>query len=221
MTRDLAASLVRLLARAAPDDLPPPERSADEVKDTARDILSGREFRPPARNWIEEARAWVFEKAAELLGKAFAGTRGAVLAYALFTVAVVALLFFVVRLFRTVRSDPGAGLTFESDPIRPATAWRADAEVFEKRGEWRAALRCRYRALVADLASRGLVDEIPGRTTGEYRREVTTSVPRAAPEFSGATELFELAWYGNFPTGEAENRRFRSLADRVLHGVAA
>jgi hypothetical protein len=80
-------------------------------------------------------------------------------------------------------------------------------------------LRCRYRALVADLAGRGLVDEVPGRTTGEYRAEVGENVPRVAPEFAGATELFEAAWYGNRPTGEEESQRFRRLADQVMAGA--
>jgi hypothetical protein len=80
-------------------------------------------------------------------------------------------------------------------------------------------LRCRYRALVADLATRGLVDEIPGRTTGEYRRELASSLPSALDEFSGATDLFERAWYGEVPMGPDEHARFRSHADRVLAGA--
>src|SRR4029450_4451834 len=60
----------------------------------------------------------------------------------------------------------------------------------------RAALRSRYRALAPDLASRGLVEEVPGRTAGEYRRQVGRALPEAATDFAGATELFEVAWYG-------------------------
>jgi hypothetical protein len=53
------------------------------------------------------------------------------------------------------------------------------------------------------LAARGLVEEVPGRTAGEYRREVGRAVPAAAADFAGATELFEVAWYGRSDTGAA------------------
>ena len=66
-----------------------------------------------------------------------------------------------------------------------------------------------------------MVDEVPGRTSGEYRAEVAGSVPVAATDFSGATELFELAWYGNRPTGADEAGRFRALAEGVLTGVGS
>ncbi len=94
--------------------------------------------------------------------------------------------------------------------------WLAEAAACEARGDWQAALRARYRALVAELARRGLVDEIPGRTTGEYRAEVAANLPLAAPEFSNATDLFELAVYGHAPTGPEDASRVRQLSDRVL-----
>jgi hypothetical protein len=106
-----------------------------------------------------------------------------------------------------------------SDPRRPAAEWRAEAEAHETAGRWRPALRCRYRALVADLASRGLVEEVPGRTTGEYRRQVDAAVPDVAPAFDGATLLFEGAWYGGRDTGADDAARFRALEARVLAGV--
>ena len=77
-------------------------------------------------------------------------------------------------------------------------------------------MRARYRALVADLAGRGVVDEIPGRTAGEYQAELGANLPAAAPPFAGATELFEGARYGQRPTASADAAHFRELADRVL-----
>ena len=73
--------------------------------------------------------------------------------------------------------------------------------------------------MVADLAARGVVDEVPGRTAGEYRTAVTRSTPAAAPDFSVATELFERAWYGAKPTGPDDSARFRELSERVLMGA--
>jgi hypothetical protein len=99
---------------------------------------------------------------------------------------------------------------------RPAAEWRAEAAAHEAAGRWREALRARYRALVADLAGRGLVEEIPGRTSGEYRHQVDITVPAAADPFDEATALFEETWYGTRPSGPNDQSRFDQLADRVL-----
>jgi Domain of unknown function (DUF4129) len=48
---------------------------------------------------------------------------------------------------------------------------------------------------------------------------VAEAAPAVAAPFSGATELFERAWYGDRPTGRDEADRFRGLADEVLTGV--
>ena len=72
---------------------------------------------------------------------------------------------------------------------------------------------------MADLAERGILEEVPGRTAGEYRSELSLAAPGVAREFAGATDLFEAAWYGNRPTGEPEAGLFRDLAGRVLAGV--
>ena len=42
---------------------------------------------------------------------------------------------------------------------------------------FRDAIRCRYRALVGDLARRGMIDEIPGRTSGEERVQMAAAAP--------------------------------------------
>src|SRR5207244_8332949 len=99
---------------------------------------------------------------------------------------------------------------------RPPGDWEAGAAGHEAAGRWRDAVRCRYRALVADLARRGVVDEVPGRTSGEYRAEVTASLPAAAADFTGATDLFERAWYGAADAGPDDDERFKRLAERVL-----
>jgi hypothetical protein len=49
---------------------------------------------------------------------------------------------------------------------------------------------------------------------------VRVASPAASPSFDEAAELFELAWYGDRPTGADENARFRSMADAVEHEVA-
>jgi hypothetical protein len=113
----------------------------------------------------------------------------------------------------------GSGTDVVVDDRRPATAWAAEAARLEAEGRWRDALRCRYRALVAGLAGAGVVEEIPGRTAGEYRLLVRQSRPAVDEPFGGATDQFERAWYGEADTGPDDTAAIRALADRVAAGT--
>jgi hypothetical protein len=104
------------------------------------------------------------------------------------------------------------------DRRREPTNWRAEADAHRRARRYRDALRCRYRALVGDLARRGLIDEIPGRTTGEERSQLRDVAPRAAPPFDRAADLFDGAWYGAAPVGEGDDDAFIELEREVLSG---
>ncbi len=122
---------------------------------------------------------------------------------------------------RSRESVGDAELDVHPDDRRPVAAWDADATRFEAEGRWRDALRCRYRSLVASLARAGVVDEVPGRTAGEYRAVVGQTRPSVAEPFAGATDLFERAWYGNEETGPDDTSSFRRLAERVTAGTGS
>src|SRR5690606_15053535 len=77
-----------------------------------------------------------------------------------------------------------------------AIDWPAEVDRCESLGLWRDALRARYRVLVGELARRGVIGDLVGRTAGELVAEVRVTSPGAAPAFSAATEVFEAAWYG-------------------------
>lgn len=102
------------------------------------------------------------------------------------------------------------------DRSREPTDWRKEADAHRRAGRFRDALRCRYRALVGDLARRGLIDEIPGRTTGEERRQLRVVRPAASPPFDEAADLFDDAWYGHADVDESADDRFQQLEQRVL-----
>ena len=74
-------------------------------------------------------------------------------------------------------------------------------------------MRARYRELVRSLIDDGVLDDLPGRTTGEYRGEFVSARPTAADSFVALTDLFEAVWYGGIDTDAADNQRFRQLAD--------
>lgn len=107
------------------------------------------------------------------------------------------------------------------DRGREPIDWRKEAETHRGAGRFRDALRCRYRALVGDLARRGLIDEIPGRTTGEERAQLRTVDPGVAPQFDAAADLFDDAWYGHVDVGVDGDDRFQQLERQVLHATGS
>jgi len=107
------------------------------------------------------------------------------------------------------------------DRTREPLDWRAEADAHRRAGRFRDALRCRYRALVGDLARRGVIDEIPGRTTGEHRRQMHEVRPAVAPLFDEAAELFDGAWYGHYDVDAGDDDRFVALAGQVMSAAEA
>ncbi len=154
------------------------------------------------------------------------------LLWVLLIAAVVGLLYLLLRwaatksgrtlaLRKSPAGDDGDGDVVERDAVavdrsREPINWRAEAEQHRLAGRYRDALRCRYRALVGDLARRGLIDEIPGRTTGEERAQLRRVTPAASAPFNSAADLFDGAWYGHSDVDAADDDRFQALERDVL-----
>jgi Domain of unknown function (DUF4129) len=142
-----------------------------------------------------------------------AGGLLSILFYALVVGAVAGLLYLLVLAVRRRGRQVAVAENDEDDDRLPRTIidretepdqWRRQAAEMLAAGRYREALRCRYRALVGDLARRGVLDEIPGRTTGEERAQFSAAASPAEPAFARATELFDDVWYGDEPAGIAE-----------------
>jgi Domain of unknown function (DUF4129) len=209
----LAAGVVR--AQGA-GDLRVPVHDPERVRAVVHEVLSRPEFRPPERSLVQRVYDWVLEAVGRLLAALGGSGAGGIVGLVLLALVLVGVGVLAARFSRGLTPSPEVAAAVPGSRRRSAASWRADAEAQERAGAWREAVRSRYRALVADLASRGLVEEVPGRTAGEYRREVGRALPDAAADFAGATELFEVAWYGRSPTGAGEAAQLRDLSDRVL-----
>jgi hypothetical protein len=105
------------------------------------------------------------------------------------------------------------------DRSREPADWRREAEEHRRAGRFRDAVRCSYRAFVGDLARRGLIDEIPGRTTGEERAQMAVVAPAEAPTFAAVAELFDQAWFGDAEVADSDVREMEELERRVLSTV--
>lgn len=201
-------------------ELPPSSHDPDDVRDLADRILAEARFDRPPESLPERIQGWFADRIGDLLGQLVGTGAGTIVAWVVVLGAVAAVVYLVVRHGRSVSvdrpfGDPGAAMVELS---RPPGAWRAEAVELERAGRWKDALRCRYRALVGDLVRRGAIAEQAGRTAGEHLRDVAAARPDAAPAMAEATSLFEAAWYGNVPTGEAESARFQALEAEILTG---
>jgi hypothetical protein len=217
--------------------LPEPERSPDAAVAEARSVLAEPPYRP---SWLERQfdaiGEWLSARLRDVLewftdrlpsgdgGGVTGGGAGGGGAVGWILVAglVVALAAVLVRAWltrgqrtRRRRRDDDVTLTV-AEARRPATGWLADAAAHEAAGRWKDALRCRYRALVAELHQRGALTEIPGRTTGEERRELADRLPEAVADFDPALTVFERAWYAAAPVAAADVADFAERAERVL-----
>ena len=146
-------------------------RDPTSLRQAAQRILSQPQFRQPPESIEERVRHWVGRQIARLLNDALSGHVG-VLGAIVLAVLLGLVVWAVVRVSRRVSRDPSLRGVVLGGPQRPPADWLREAASYEAQGDWRNALLARYRALVAELGRRGVVDEIAGRTSGEYRREV-------------------------------------------------
>lgn len=185
----------------------------------ARQILGRAEFKSAQRPLILR----LLDELNRLINGALnrlARGPGSLIGLVLLTVVAAGGVVLALRVLKRLPPDPSRSVSIDAVVGRSSIDWRAEAARHEASGRWRDALRCRYRSLIAELAERDLVAEIPGRTSGEYRREMTSAVPLVAVDFGEATNLFERAWYGHAPTGPADSVEFAALAVRVMAGVS-
>lgn len=198
----------------------PPARDPGSIKDSAREILAGRDF-ARSKSLIERALGWLGDRLR--IGNAFGagpGLLGDLVSLLIVGLAIALLVWLVVR-WRPKPKHKG-----EPEPVRvvvddgvDADGWARRAEQLEADGQLTEALRARYRELVARLAEgRALVDA-PAATTGELREQVHEQQPAAIAPFDELTTLFEATYYGGDVVTATEIARAKHLAAGVLDGV--
>lgn len=207
MSRRFAAVGVALsaaLLTAVPAFAAPPEGGT--VDDTVREVLNRPGYAGLREGFLQRMRRqvqdWVFQRFADL----FSGGVGSFVGYVLIAGLVLLAVVLTVRFVGGVQSggatDPD-GLIVER--TQSAREWLAEAARARTAGDHAEAIRCGFRALIAGFAVRGLVEEIPGRTVGEYRRAVAVSgSPADQDAFRQASTVFEETWYANRPADDGD-----------------
>ncbi len=202
-------------------DLPVSETNADDAGEITDEVLRSPDFNYEP-TILERIGEWVSDRIDSLiqpfLNIGGGGATGRVIAYLFLVLAAVALVWLIWRLLRDrfpkPEMSPDKPVIDISPWMRPADLRKA-AEEFEAAGEWREALRARYRLLVAQLVEMHLIENPPGRTTGEYNRAVSAKLPAIAEDFDDATRDFERVWYGQFDTNPASVAVMAARADEL------
>jgi hypothetical protein len=220
------AALARFITAGSPppvDPLGPVAQNPDDVRDTACKLVQSSSSCSTSTGPVQSPSG---------PNLSFLG----VLMWLVVAAVVIALLVFAIRALAGRRlsrrrldaslddvdpdDDALAGMVV-IDRSREPGGWRQEAEAHRAAGRIRDALRCRYRAVVGDLARRGLLDEIPGRTTGEERSQLRNTASNAVPFFREAADLFDAAWYGNAIVTLSDDDRFQRLESDVLTNAPA
>lgn len=182
--------------------LPAPELDPGQAERAARAVLSDRKYleaaRPPTLR--ERFFDWVGDQITELLQALSSGGGRGIIAWIIVGAFLALIGFLLVRLLgtvdpvRKVRPSPEIDVALFADRTR--AAWIQAAAEAERDGQWREGVRCRHRALVAELIDRDLIDRRPGRTAAEISQVAGGRFPAAADDLDRATRVFEDVWYG-------------------------
>lgn len=201
------------MSRLTPSDVDP-----EQVRQATAEVLARREFDAGRPGLLERWGRAAVDAIADVISSVPAGA-GRLAGVVVLAVAVALIALIVWWLVRRVRPDRRGPARAGRIDGRGAQDWHADAERHAAAGAWTAALRCHYRALLADLVTAGLVEETAGRTVRGYLQDVRDAAPRAEPAMTAVTEAFEAAWYGSRPVTRADVDALRSAADTVRRCV--
>ena len=173
----------------------------DEARRVVDEVLARPEYAEARPGLLERFLGWLGDLFEGLVG-ALGGTGAGTLAAWIILAAVLGVVtWLLVRFLRRMQRSPSLPQAFAGDAGRSPRAWSAEADEHEAGGRWREAIRCHYRALIAELSSAGELEEVPGRTAHEYL-VMARRRPRPWLEpLERATGIFEPAWYSEQPVG--------------------
>lgn len=188
-----------LLARQVADTI-----TRDGAREAARDELAKPQYQVGKPSLLDRAVNRVLAELGELVADAVrlvpGGIGGVTLAAVVLVVAVVLLRLGLGPLqVRDALTDRRRGAT-----ARTAQDYRREAAQLAAAGDWKQAVRARFRAVARELEQRGVLDPRPGRTAGEIAGEAGAAVPAVAAPAEAAARLFDTVWYGDRPATSAQ-----------------
>lgn len=195
--------------------LTPSRVDPSDIRRLTDEVLSRSEYNAAGPSLWQRLWLWVLDNIARLIELLSVGDRGAISGVVILVLAVGATAFIAFRLLRRVRRDRGVATPVMTFGGRSAQDWERLAREAEAAGHWDVAVRCRYRALLAELIAAGVTDEMAGRTAREYLRDVSAAAPDAEVPLTWMTDAFEAVWYGRQSATASDLDTLRTAADRV------
>lgn len=197
----------------------PVDLGRDEARDLARQELSQPSYDRDTPI-VTRVLRWLAEQVDRILDAA-SGTLSSQVGLAIVVALAVGFAAFVILRAGPLarRSAERAGAVLPDRP-RSAAEYRAAADDAAARGDWTTAVIERFRAVVAGLEERGVLDPRAGRTADEAAREATAvlgELPRPAGGMHAGARLFDGVRYGAAAATQDDDRLLRDLE----HAVAA
>lgn len=192
----------------------PVELDRDEARELAERELADPRYdsEPPLLQRIIE---WLDDVLGELLGAAGGALSGAAGLAVLALVVLLAALIVFFRIGPPSRRGVRREDVFGPDERRTAASHRSAADAAAAESRWADAVVERYRAVVATLEERSILDPRPGRTAHEAAAEAGALLPEAAERLAAGADTFDAVHYGGHAAAAADDRRLRELDDAV------
>jgi hypothetical protein len=160
---------------------------------------------------------WIGDLLRNLTGQSPDGNAGLLMLVGLIVLVIIVVLWRA-GVLRTTRATKSQAV-FDSDRPRNASQYRAQAEAEAANGDYTGAVRSRFRACVAELTERTVLDERPGRTAYEAVADAGRVVPALREPLQPAALVFTEVVYGNRP-GTAERYARVVVADDAARHVS-
>lgn len=192
----------------------PVDIGRDDARRAALEELAKPIYQAAKPSLTERAMQWLFEQVAKLIdlaGSAPGGTFGLVLLAILALVVILVIKFGVGSFGRAATTDT---VVF-ADVTRTAADHRAAADAAAAAGDWAAAVRERFRAVIRQLEEDGRLDRRPGRTADEAAAEAGQALPALRADLRACARIFDEVVYGEHPASAAQDQRLRGLDDAV------
>jgi hypothetical protein len=179
---------------------PPVDIGRDQAAAEAAKELSKSAYRQSEGSLIERAIGKVLEWIGDLLdsltGTSPNGHAGLAMLIGLVVLIIVVVLWRA-GVLRTSHKTTQA--VFDTAKPRMAAEYRAQSEQEAASGDYALAVRSRFRACVAELTERTILDERPGRTAYEVVADAGRAVPTLREPLQPAALAFTEVVYGNRP----------------------
>ncbi|RJQ77093.1 DUF4129 domain-containing protein [Pseudonocardiaceae bacterium YIM PH 21723] len=202
------------MLRGVPIDI-----GADDARQRAARELTDPGYHADDPGPLERAMDWVLRKLGQLFdGVEVPGINGFLGLAVLLVLVVLIVVIIRLRVGPLARTRRRGAEVFTGTRLSAADH-RAAAENAAAAGDMNGAVRERFRAIVRELETRGVLDERSGRTVDEVAGEAGRLLPGCAAGLRDAAGTFDDVVYGDHPATEPAYRLIAELDDRVVREI--